>query len=266
MNRYLFSTRTFLLFLMFFQLSCQKVVDLHLKNAAQQYIVEGNITDQPGPYRVTLSRTYAFTSSYLFNGVTGASVEVWDNTGDSERLQEKEPGIYETWHLTGQEGKTYFLRIAVDNKVFTATSTMPHRVSFDSLIIQPEPNSDKIDLAAVPLFTDPKGQGNSYRFNQYINGVLDKTLYYQNDDFTDGQPSAWPLLRPDPDSTLRPMDQVTVDMQCIDKPMYKYWFSADQSSTGNGGNIPSNPVTNLEGGALGYFSAHTSQVRVVVVK
>lgn len=263
MNR---SPKVLLFLLLFSQLSCQKVVDLHLKNADKRYVVEGNITDQPGPYTVTLSRTYPFASSYTFDGVAGARVEISDDNGDSETLQEIEPGIYETGRLTGRIGSTYFLRIAIDDKVFTASSTMPQKVSFDSLAIRSVSNYDKIVLAAIPLFTDPKGQGNSYRFNQYINGQLDKTLYYQNDDFTDGQSSTWPMLRPDPDSTLKSLDKVTVDMQCIDQAMYKYWYSTDQSSTGNGGNIPSNPVTNLEGGALGYFSAHTSQTRTVVVK
>lgn len=242
------------------------MIDLKLKDAGKQYVVEGNITDQPGPYTVTISQTGAFTSSTSFEGVAGAQVIIWDNAGDSETLQEVQPGIYESEHLTGQTGRTYSLRIAVDNKVFTASSTMPYKVPFDSLAIREEPNENKTVLAAIPFFTDPKGQGNYYRFNQYINGQLDKTLYELSDDFTDGQANTWPLLRSDPDSTLKPLDQVTVDMQCIDHPVYEYWFSMDESSTGDASNIPSNPVTNLQGGALGYFSAHTSQTRSVVVK
>ena len=55
-------------------------------------------------------------------------------------------------------------------------------------------------------------------------------------------------------------------MECIDRPIYKYWYSLDRSATGGSGQAtPSNPVTNLQGGALGYFSAHTLQSRTMIV-
>jgi len=54
-------------------------------------------------------------------------------------------------------------------------------------------------------------------------------------------------------------------MQCIDKNVYEYWYSLDQSSTGSSQSAaPGNPVSNMQGGALGYFSANTLQSRSVV--
>jgi hypothetical protein len=249
-----------------FLASCQKVIDLKVNNAARQYVIEGNITDQPGPYTVTISQTTAFNVSYTFQGVGGATVTIKDDAGNSEVLHEVETGVYRTVALPGVEGRTYELHITVGGKTFTSTSTMPHRVNFDSLYIRELVNFTKTVKAVVPVFTDPKGQGNSYRFNQYINDRLDKSLYYTNDDFTDGRTNSFALLQPDPDSTLHAGDKVEIDMQCIDKPIYKYFFSMDQSANGNGNAIPSNPVTNIEGGALGYFSAHTSQRRSMMVK
>ena len=246
--------------------SCQKVIDLKVKDAGKRYVIEGNITDQPGPYTVTISQSTAFDVPYAFQGVGGATVTIRDDAGNSEILQEVEKGVYKTSTLSGVEGRTYDLRISVGEKTFTSTSTMPHLVSFDSLYTREQGYFTKTVKAAVPVFTDPKGQGNSYRFNQYINGRLDKGLYYQNDDFTDGLTNSFALLQEDPDSTLHTGDRVEVDMQCIDKAVYKYWFSLDEASTGDGGTIPSNPVTNIQGGALGFFSAHTSQRRSLIVK
>ena len=246
--------------------SCQKVIDLKVKDASPKYVIEGNVTNLPGPYTVTLSRTTPFNTSWQFNGVGGATVTISDNMGNSETLQESQTGVYQTTGLTGVEGRTYALRITMGEQTFTASSTMPHQVSFDSLYIRELVNFTKTVKAAVPVFTDPKGQGNAYRFNQYINGRLDKGVYYQNDDFTDGLMNSFALLQPDPDSTLRVNDRVEIDMQCIDKAVYEYWFSLDQSSKGDGNGIPANPVTNIQGGALGYFSAHTSQRRSLLVK
>jgi hypothetical protein len=241
--------------------ACQKVINLPLRTAPPKYIIEGNVTNLPGPYQVTISQTEAVNSPAAFNGVSHASVTI-----NNETLQEIQPGIYQTTTLQGIEGSTYQLTITIGQNTFSATSTMPHQVNLDSLYTEQVYNFSKMVTAVVPLFTDPLGKGNNYRFNQIINGTLDKTLYGETDDFTDGKLSTWSLLRPDPDSTLHPGDRVDVEMQCIDRPNYDYWFSVDQASTGgSGGSQPGNPITNIQGGALGYFSAHTSQTKTLFV-
>lgn len=245
---------------------CQKVIHLDLNDAGVKYVVEGNITNKPGPYKVTIGKTGKVEEEYSFNGVSQATVTVRDNAGNMETLQETQPGIYQTATLAGVEGRTYYLNITVGNHSFTSSSVMPRQVNLDSLYTREVFNFSKTVLVVVPVFTDPIEKGNCYRFNQTINGNLDKTIYYQNDDFTNGKESTWPLLRPDPDSTLHVKDLVDIEMQCIDAPIYKYWYSVDQSSTGNGQGIPANPVTNIQGGALGYFSAHTSQTKSIIIK
>lgn len=241
--------------------ACQKVIDLKLNNKSGQYVIEGNVTNLPGPYTVRIGKTEAVTTDYVFQGVGGASVVI-----NGETLVEVQPGVFETRTLKGAEGQAYSLSVSVDGKVFTATSTMPHLVPLDSLYIDQVYNFSKLVKVLVPVFTDPVGQGNCYKMNQTINGVLDKTLYYQNDDFSDGKTTYFAKLRPDPDSTLRVNDHVSLEMQCIDKAMYKYWYSLDMSATGDGDGVPANPVTNITGGALGYFSAHTSQTKSIIVK
>jgi hypothetical protein len=253
-------------FLVLFSWSCQKVINFPLRTAPPKYNVDANVTNLPGPYVVKLSQTEGVNSDTPFVGVSGASIMIADNAGNSETLHEVQTGVYQTKSLQGIEGRTYQLRISIGQNVFTASSTMPYRVNLDSLYTEQIYNFSKMVIVVVPLFTDPVGQGNNYRFNQTINGVPDKTLYGQTDDFTDGKQSTWPLLRQDPDSTLHPGDRVDVEMQCIDRPNYDYWFSVDQASTGtSGGSQPGNPVTNIQGGALGYFSAHTSQTKSITV-
>ena len=55
-------------------------------------------------------------------------------------------------------------------------------------------------------------------------------------------------------------------MQSIDKANYTYWYSMRTGGGQGSGNAaaPSNPISNIEGGALGYFSAHTVVRRWVV--
>lgn len=245
---------------------CQKVIDFKFQDSPTKYVIEGNVTNLAGPYQVTIGSTQNVQADYAFQGVSQANVTIRDNVGNGETLKEIQPGIYQTASLAGVEGRTYYLNISFGKYSFTSTSVMPHPVNLDSVYTKQVYNFSKMVITAVPKFTDPVGKGNSYRFNETINGVLDKGLYYQNDEFTDGRINTFSLLRQDPDSTLHVGDHLSVEMQCIDSAVYKYWYSVDQSSLGQGGTTASNPVTNIVGGALGYFSAHTSQTKSIIVK
>ena len=242
--------------------ACQKVISLDLRTAPPVYVIEGNVTDQPGPYQVQIIQTTGFYAANTFSGVPGAAVSIADGAGHSENLTDNGGGMYTTNTLQGVQGQTYFLRVMIGKDTFTATSTMPSRVNLDSVYITSVLNGGKSVLVAVPALINPPAPNIAYYFfDQTINGYLDKTLYYGNSQFTAGQPNSFSLERSSPDSTLHIGDTVQVEMQCIDQAMYTYWSSVDQSATGQGSAYPGNPVTNLSGGALGYFSAHTSQVR-----
>ena len=243
-------------------IACQKVVQLDLRTAPPVYVIQGNITDQPGPYQVQITQTTGFYAANTFPGVDGAMVTVADGAGHSEMLIDNGGGIYSTTSLQGVQGQAYSLSVVIGHDSFTAVSTMPYRVNLDSVYITPVLNGGKTVLAAVPGFINPPGPGVAYYFfNQTIDGYLDKSLYYGSSEFSAGQVNHFSLERNSSDSTLHIGDTVTVEMQCIDKPMYTYWSSLDKAATGAPTFEPGNPVTNLRGGALGYFSAHTSQVK-----
>ncbi|GAB3989271.1 hypothetical protein GCM10028807_13810 [Spirosoma daeguense] len=77
-------------------------------------IVEGQITNQPGPYSVRLTQTadYSFKSINLLE--TGATVTIEDNLGNRETLTEQAPGgVYLTKvnGIRGVAGRSYKLTI-----------------------------------------------------------------------------------------------------------------------------------------------------------
>lgn len=246
--------------------ACQKVIPLDLRTAPPVYVIEGNVTDQPGPYQVQITQTTGFYSANSFPGVAGATVRISDDMSHSEVLADNGGGNYATVGLQGVQGHTYTLSVVIGKDTFTAVSTMPYRVNLDNVYITPVLNGGKTVLVAVPAFTNPPGPGISYYyFDQTINGYLDKTFYDWNSTFSEGLVNTFNLERSSPDSTLHIGDSVRVEMQCIDEPMYTYWDGMNNSATGSGEAYPGNPLTNLSGGALGYFSAHTSQIKGVRV-
>ena len=100
----------------------------------------------------------------------------------------------------------------------------------------------------------------------YVNGVELKAVFAFDDEFNDGDYVNNILFAAGTDITdIYAGDKVTVVMQCIDQPIYQYWFTLMQESqNGPGGGVtPSNPPTNITPTSLGYFSAHTTQSETI---
>ena len=62
-------------------------------------------------------------------------------------------------------------------------------------------------------------------------------------------------------------DKIHVEMQSIDNNVFTYYSALLQISGGNGGTAtPTNPPSNISNGALGYFSAHTTDTQTFVIE
>ncbi|MEQ8472047.1 MAG: DUF4249 domain-containing protein [Marinoscillum sp.] len=93
--------------------ACVEPIDFDLPQAANQLVIEGMISDGPGPYQVKLSRGIDLNSDTLVTtGVTGAQVELFDDQGNSEQLVEMGNGVYQTTGvIQGEVGRSYHLII-----------------------------------------------------------------------------------------------------------------------------------------------------------
>ena len=259
------SIHYFLILSVFF--SCTKVIDIKVRDSDIQYIIEGVITNEPGVCRVLISQSKNFNGNNEFNKVSGAVVKVIDNE-EEFILEETGPGEYATSMINGTPGHIYELHISINGQLFTSASVMPEPVQMDSLYVEKGPFG-QFKFATI-RYTDPAGINNGYRFVQYVNGVKEPTIFWEDDEFTDGQKIIMQLdasadEKDDP-RNIKSGDLVMVEMQTVDDPVFRFWYSL-RAGGGNGEGItaaPSNPVTNIQGGALGYFSAHTVNRKQVI--
>ncbi len=261
------SILTFILFATLFT-SCKKVIQLDLSNNADKLIIEGNITNQAGPYIVKLTKSVNFNDPNTFPPITGALVIISDNLNQRDTLKYSGNGNYTTNKLIGVEGRTYSLSVVAEGKNYSAQSTMPTKVNLDSLRLVYTIVNAKDVINVTPVYLDPLALGNSYRFIQKINNKLDETYYAFNDNLNNGLANQRPLRSGDPDLELIKGDIVQIEMQCITQDTYTYFYSLSQQTRGGfgGGSAPANPPNNIKGDALGLFSAHTSQTKTVVVR
>lgn len=247
--------------------SCKKVIDLKLSDADAQLVIEGNVTDLPGSQYVLISRSVPFGNTNTYPTVSGAVVKVTDNTNNSTfTLRETSPGSYSSSSFFGRSRRNYTLRVTLDGKTYSATSEMPDKVFLDSVGVSLQTFGKTTSKTVAVYYQDPAGVKNQYRMLLYVNNVQIKNIFVRNDQFGDGR-VVQALLYQD-QVTIEVGDRIDVEFQCLDEPIYKYWYTFNQQDNSNFNNsaTPVNPISNFDGNILGYFSVHTVQLRSFVVR
>jgi hypothetical protein len=251
-----------------FVVGCDKVIDIELKTIEPQYVIEGRVTDGLTPWSVVLSTTQNFEEDEAFKGVSGAKVVI-KTTDKSIVLNEVTTGVYHSTPLKGIPGQTYQLTVNINGKVFTAKSKMPQASAFLNLYM----HSTSVSPSFIKLgmvYEDIIGIKDFYWFENFVNGNKLTGFNVYNDEFNDGMIVNQNVVFTNPTSNkaydIKKGDELRVDMLCIDPSVYTYLFSLENASgLEYNGTAPTNPASNISGGALGYFSAHTRNSKKIIV-
>ncbi|MDD4922978.1 MAG: DUF4249 domain-containing protein [Bacteroidales bacterium] len=239
--------------------SCEKVIDLDLNTSSSQMVIQGNIYDQAGPYTVRISKSVGFDEPSIYPAVTGAIVTISDNAGNAEVLSEDSAGVYVTDLLQGLPGRTYTLRVEADGQIFTATAAMPPAVEIDSLYSE---KSDFGNFKQIAVdFYDPANTTNYYRLVDFINGKKQENIMVASDMASEGKKISGTLMYEEDE--LKSGDTYTLWLECVDKGVYDYFRTA---GTFNGhAASPSNPLSNISNGALGFFNVCSVRKKSIVL-
>ena len=241
--------------------ACEKVVQIDLNSSVPKTVIEASL--QEGEHLFTV-RVYQ-TKSYFSNKETvrfdDAEVSLYSESGETISLNSAGNGLY-TAIVDAQAGKTYTLQVLHDGKSFIASSFLPepvilNQVSSKELSLPGEENSREVYVE----FDDKPGLANYHRIIVSSNDSLEHDLQYFDDKYTDGNRVKWALL-----NLYEPGDQLSVELRSIDAAAYEYYFTLAPVLEGNSNTAPGNPISNWEGGALGYFIAYSSSVANAVVE
>ena len=215
MNRY----TAIAIFAMTLLFACKKTVTLDLNGTSARIVIQGEVTDSPGPYTVTINQSVDFYADNNFPPVSGALVVIRDNQGTTDTLTETSPGAYNTHLLLGRPGNTYTLDVFARNEHYVAASTMPEAVPLDSVTFESLTGFGQQRISAVVNFRDPRGVKNYYRFIEYINGLqFTRNIFIFDDRLSDGKYIV-NSLRND-SSYLETVDHLEVCMFGIDARVY----------------------------------------------
>jgi hypothetical protein len=283
--------------------SCEKEVDINLKDGERKLVVEGAIESGLPPY-VVLTKSLGFLSRIDMSTmedafVRGAIVKVSDgshtvtlreysvDTGLVGRkfffytVDTTDPAAFS---FRGEMNKTYRLTISYEGKNYEATTAIPEPKPLDSLWIE-KPSQyllNKMPKARVIYFryTDPDTFGNYIRYFTRTNSSIFYPGYegsVLNDEIVNGTsvvssivPGRERVQPTDYDSVgvVFVGDTVTVKWCGIDRAVYEFWSSYVYASntTGSPFTTPINLRTNIKGGALGIWAGYGATFSTIVVK
>lgn len=255
-----------ILFLILFA-ACEKVIDIDLNSTDPQIVIEGVITDKPGPYTVKISQTTDYFNPSQNPMLSNAYVVISDNEGNSEVLLESEPGIYQTSTIQGVIGRTYSLSVNIDGDIFNASSYLPELTPIDSLGYDESPSpfgKNDNNYLITCYFRDVKDVENYYRVRLYKNSVLAEEINLLDDQLLDGEDIDYGNLRDE----IEWNDTVTIELMNIDSELYDYYNTLNTilNDRGMTSATPSNPNSNISNGALGYFAAYSSVMDTIIIQ
>lgn len=244
--------------------SCEEVIETDLAVADPVIVIEGSISDQAEVQTIKISKTTPFDQPNKFNGVKNAKVTVYASSNQTLSFTSASDGIYRSPRFKGIPGVNYTLEVVTGGKTYKASSVMPAPVRTDSITFKKLSIFGNTRIYPSVYYKDPAQIQNQYRYIVKVNGVLTADQVGE-DRFSDGNATS-DLIIFDGDG-VKAGDKTEIEIQCIDRNVFKYYFAISQIG-GNGGPpvAPSNPTTNLDNGALGIFSAHTRSVYTVTLK
>jgi hypothetical protein len=250
--------------------SCTKTITIPIKDVDKKLVIEAQIGNHAKECFVQLSKTINYTQSNSIAAVSGAVVTISDNVGNSFLLKENNgDGFYKNDTAIGTPGNIYTLNVIAEGKTYSSICAMPNPVAIDSIYNETQNVFNQNIKVVTAIAKDDANYRNYYRIFVVVNGKRSGESQITNDDFINGvaAPINFPSVGPNSgdSSNFNTGNIFGVMLQNVDKAMYLYFNSKSQNTNGQSG-APANPETNIIGGALGYFNAHTSAYKETIMK
>ena len=121
--------------LLFSTTQCISPFDIKLRGSGDILVVEGAITDEEAPYTIFLSKSTSLDQLEK-QSISGATVVIEEQSGETERLEEVRTGIYQSsgQGIKGKLNQQYRLRILwEDNTYLSSWETLKAAAPIDSI-------------------------------------------------------------------------------------------------------------------------------------
>lgn len=248
--------------------ACEKVINVDLNDTHPAIVIEGNLSGFPISAEVKLSKTGNYFGDSFNEKICGASVSIETGLGESYRLYEIDDGVYKSFEIVPEEGNLYKLKVDAGGEVYEASSRLNPMVAIDSLNYYFDKGFAFLKEGYVVrlYFSDPLDFKNYYRIKMFKNDTLlnnfDDFILF-DDRLLNGQAIEVNLRG----NIFDVSDTVSIQLISLDEGAYNYYNTfQDLINVNPGSAAPANPTSNISNGALGYFSAWSSDKKTVIIK
>ncbi|TAE41578.1 MAG: DUF4249 domain-containing protein [Runella slithyformis] len=264
--------------------SCEDVVPIDVTPGPTQLVIDGWLTDQPGPQQIKLTNSAAYFENSPAKPVLGATVTVADEKGRIFEFKDlKNNGVY-VWNpasvrdTLARRGLRYGLQIKTGTEEYVAQTAFNRVPKIDSITyfsekpaVAPQ-KGPKEGFRAEFWSRDPTGRGDCYwikafKNNKYFNRTENIAVAYDGafsqGSASDGLIFILPIRRSINPELWAEKDTVRVELHAV--PLEAYYFLQQvQQEGGNQGLFatpPANILTNVLNRdakgrkALGFFGA-----------
>lgn len=249
--------------------SCEKVIDVDLKDASPELVIEAVILEGENDFTVKVSRTAPYFDNTPAEKIDNAKVSLKFN-GETIDVPNVGRGEYIT-PLNAKVNTAFLLEVEVDGKSYSATTTLIEKVAIDNVYYEYEEafGPREAGYTVYVKYSDPSNSTNFYRLTHFLNGEYQNTskdLQVFDDSKTNGNQVKTPIRG----KTFEKGDVIELQLIHFDEASYDYFNSlGDIINTGGGPNggsaAPGNPLSNWSNNALGYFSAYSMDIASIII-
>jgi hypothetical protein len=162
---------------------CEDVIDLETATGPTQLVVDGWITNQPGPQTIKLMWSASYFDNNTAKPVLGAMVTVTDDQGKEYKFEDIAGNGQYIWgngkqDTLGRIGRTYSLRVVNEQEVYTAKSELKRVPPVDSIVYTREKlpfepdKGPKEGFVAEFYARDIAGEGDTYWIKPVVDGKV----------------------------------------------------------------------------------------------
>lgn len=284
----------FFISILFF--SCTEPFQINTENAEPKLVVYGVLTNEYKRQMISLTRSAPYFDENPNEAVLNAEVFIYGSNDTSYQLLEDSeyPGYYiSEIHWIAKEGVTYYLDVKVDFDNdgvidnYKASMKMPQTVYLDSISVDPIVIMGHNNYA-LNIYGQDSLEEDYYLFHVMINNLLITTTLSKyiivddalfNGQYIDGLTIQYfdDISERDKDSEeerkrsiyLKPGDLVSLHPAKIEKGYYDFISQCNKERNGENpmfGGPPSNIITNISNGAVGYFTGYSLSKNLIWVK
>lgn len=272
MNRYLAGAILILLTVT----SCEEVIEIGLNYNESAFAIEGIIArDSVCIVRLTLTGDYFSDDDAI--PVEDAAITISNGT-ITESLSYSGNGYFRGSSITGEEEVTYYLEVTYNGNIYQARSYMPVQKSILSVNYTRSDERSSVNPLGETVFTiscsfrDIPDRDDYYMIKYTEDGRMIESKYFL---LTESRANGGSLeynssgyLRFS-ESIFYDGGEIEVQLFSIDEGVYNYFMQLNDILFWQRRVIPPtpyNPISNISGGALGYFAAWGIDTRTIFLE